>query len=250
MILMKKLVSLILITLLACLPALAFCEEIPDFAALMRQNQITVVGSAFVRVEPDCADIYLGVDTYDAKFENALQKNESVVQAVEEAMSALGLDAGNVFTTKREETTVYGTPENATTAARIRGYRINQAITVHTNDVSKISEIISKALEAGIATVDGVIYGCADANAAYDEALSLAIQEATRKAELMAKGSNAKLGEVTRVEEASDAKSSSYSGLWKMKTAGADGAQWIDLMPSGLEFTAKVTMAFKLEANQ
>lgn len=268
---MKRLVVLVLVSLLALIPAIASCEETADVnSILQQQKRITALGSALIRVAPDCADVYLGVDTYDAQFAAALQKNNDIVQKVAEATAAMKLDANSMNTVNRTVNTVYGIAENSTTPARIKGYRIVQSIVIHVNDITLISDVIGKAIDAGATTVDSVIFGCSDAIAIHDEALSLAIQDATRKATLMAAKSNAAVGEVLSVEEKTEEQptmvvikedggktnaafdaafktATPYFGLKKMKLGEVgDMSQWVDLMSDELEFSAKVVMVFQL----
>ena len=253
---MKRLISLILVSLLALLPAAAFCDEVDT--VLQAQKSITVLGSAKLRVDPDCADLCLGVDTYDAQFSVAFQKNNDIIQAVTGALAALGADAYTMVMTDREITIINGSSENATSPARIRGYRVIQSFIIHVNDTALMGEALGKALDAGATTVFSITLGCSDAIAAHDEALALAIQDAARKAELMAAKSNAAVGEVLNVTEKAEeavgtgknATTPSYYGLKKMKTDAEDMSQWTDLMADVLEFSAAVVVTFQLNEIQ
>lgn len=259
---MKRLVSLILISLLVLLPALASCDGTPGgIDGSLQQKTMKATGSAYVLVNPDCADIHLGIDTYDTQSTNAFQKNQDIVKTVIDAMVALGLSKDGIFSTKQTLTTVYGSAENSTSAARIRGYRVVQEIVVHVDDLSRISEVITQAVAQGVSTVDEVVYGCSNPDAIHDEVLSLAIQEAKRKAALMAKENNVAVGEVISLEEvpyetANIAQSGNkndvqeqklYSDRRQMIVFAEEGTQTIDLMSTEQEFTAKVIITFAID---
>lgn len=246
---MKRIISLVLIFCLALLPAAASCDDLTELLnILQRQKRITVTGSAMIMVLPDSADLQMGVMTYDPQFSEALKSNQEIIQAVIDGMAALGLGQECVITMAREVETVYSSVETSTTTPRMRGFRVIQSFVIHTEDISKIDTIISKAIDAGATSLDGVKYGYTDANGVYDEALSQAIQEARRKAELMASVSNATVGEVISMQE----KNASYPGVRQLKldltqTSAEEASQWVRLLYEGLEFSASVSVEYRLE---
>ena len=211
---MKRIISLVLIFCLALLPAAASCDDLTELLdILQRQKSVTVTGTALVMVMPDSADLQMGVSTYDPQFSEALKTNQEIIQAVIDGMVALGLGQECVITKTRQVETVYSSVETSTATPRMRGFRVIQSFVIHTEDISMIDAIISKAIDAGATSLDGIKFGHTNANGVYDEALSMAVQEARRKAEMMASVSNATVGEVISMQE----KTPSYPGVRQLK---------------------------------
>lgn len=243
---MKKMIALVLVSILVLLPTAAFCDELTDLMEILQQQKtITVSGSAFIQVQPDCATLHMAVETFNTDFSAAVKENRDAVQKVTEAMVSLGLKQENVIKASKETTTTYSGSENAFAPQRIKGYRVKQSFTVVTYDVSMIGEIVNQAVAAGATAVGEIAFGCTDADEVYNTALSMAIEEAIQKAKRMASVSNASVGEVISLVE----KDGSYPGL---KVAvedlqGDNADKWIKLITTGMDFSANVDMVFKLE---
>ena len=76
----------------------------------------------------------------------------------------------------------------------------------------------------------------------------MAVQEARRKAEMMASVSNATVGEVISMQE----KTPSYPGVRQLKldltqTSAEEASQWVRLLYEGIEFPASVSVEYRLE---
>ncbi len=251
---MKRLIALVFTCLLMLLPAMASCEVLSETkkdivpfmeTAIINQDSISVTGRAVVVLEPDYADLYLGTDTYHANLSDAILEYEGKINSLTAAMKEYNIPEEDIQIEPYTVTIIYATStETATSAPRIRGYRLVNNIIVRTKDVSHVGAAIDKASSSGSDRCDKVVFGSSVAESAYDEALDLAIQEAYRKATAMAKSANATVGKVLNMTE----NGGSYRGIRLKKNANEtpDPAK-TEVIFESLEFTASVTVAYELK---
>ena len=238
---MKRIIALVLICLLTMVSVMASCEEL----AIINQDSITVSGIAIVSLDPDYADLYLGTDTYHANLADAVSEYEGKISSLTAAMKEYDIPEEDIQIEPYTVTIIYSTSsETATSAPRIRGYRLVNRIIVRTKNVMNVGAVIDKANSSGSDKCDSVLFGSTVADTAYDEALAMAIQEAYRKAVSMAKISNATVGKVMSMSE----NSGSYKGI-KIKKSIVDGQtnEKTEFLFDNLDFKASVTITYELE---
>jgi uncharacterized protein len=93
----------------------------------------------------------------------------------------------------------------------IKGYRIDNAITVTLRDVNKTSRVVAAALKAGAKQVLDVQFYTSDLRKHRDQARDLAMKAAREKADNLARAAGANAGCVLSINENSW---SYYNGWW------------------------------------
>jgi uncharacterized protein YggE len=81
------------------------------------------------------------------------------------------------------------------------GYEVTQTLDIKVRDLNKIGEVISKTTEQGANQIGNISFTIDDEYALKNQARELAITKAKEKAEMIAKQSGMKLGEVKSVYE-------------------------------------------------
>ncbi len=211
-------------------PAAAAPEEPPlQLSAVAAQAQpqpgcdparsILVSGAAVVNVVPDRALIQLGVQSNSTSVRAVERANSNAIQAVMNAVRALGVESKDITTDWYVVQPVYENYEDMA----IEGYRINNMIAITLRDVSKTSQVISAALQAGANQVINVDFYTSDLRKYRDQARELAMTAAREKAQALASAAGAGTGCVLSINENSW---SSYNGWWGLYGRSTGQNQW------------------------
>jgi len=166
------------------------------------QRMISVSGDAVVSVEPDKANVFLGVDTQMDTALEAQTMNSQIMDNVIAAVRALGIDESDIQTTR------FGMhPVNDWSAfdgqPRVIGYQVSNHINITVRNIDMVGTVISTATEAGANSASHISFAVSDTSEAYGRALAIAIADATGKANIVAQTLGVRLGEVQQVHEGS-----------------------------------------------
>ncbi len=236
---MKKILALILaFTMLIGCSAVASADG---------DSIITVIGTATVSVPADFAIVTLGVTTMDEDVQKSAGLNAEKIDAVIFALKELGIPEDDISTAYYYMETIYDYNTTDGAGYAIRGYQVNNSVTVTVRALELVGQVVDTALRAGANQVNGVSFQSTQAGSACDEALQAAIKEASRKAALMAEAAGVKLGAMVSVTE----NYGSYGGVSMKAEAAADMAPRSTantrFLADGLNCTATVTVAFEIE---
>ena len=175
----------------------ALAGSLPASAAEPQRREITVTGQGQVSAASDTARVTLGVETRDPSAAAALQANNRRTFAVIDALTAAGVDRGDIRTAE------------ISIRREFRGERgeTTEPATVVTNTVmvsapvDLIGTVLDATVEAGANVVQGISFGVSDEETLAEEAMRRAVEDARRKAELLAGAAGASLGEVLVIAE-------------------------------------------------
>jgi len=232
---MKKILSILLV--LCLLPAAVFAE-----------CTIAVSGSASVGVKADCVILSIGLTTNAPTVSEATEQNALGIAAIHAALEADGI-------TKEDRTTqsynIYPTYEWQDNADVLTGYCVNHILSVTVRDTESAGKVIDHAAKAGANTIYSVVFSCSDTAAAYDEALTAAILDAARKADLMAAAVGKKVtGIVSLTESYGSYTGVSYSTAEDAMAANTKrtlGNSSTSISSCSLSVEANITAVFSIE---
>jgi uncharacterized protein len=193
---MKKLLLLVLVS------ALVFTLSAAPALADGVQT-VTAQGSATITVTPDEASFTAGVTTQDATVAAAQSANTTAMQAILTALKAAGVAEEDLQTAYYNITPVYDYSDSSSTQT-IKGYSVSNSVTVKVHDLTLLPTLLDAAAAAGGNETYGVDFTSTQYSAAYDQALAAAVQDAYRKAGLMATALNRATGAVISVSETND----------------------------------------------
>jgi hypothetical protein len=147
--------------------------------------QITVSGSAEVKVVPDVVYLRLGVETRDVALEPAKKQNDKRIEDVLKYLHKKGVPDKNVQTDFMSVE-----PEFDYNVSHVKpvNYVARKSIEVKLTDLRKFEEIMSGVLENGVNYVHGIDFRTSELRKHRDEARAMAIRAAREKADALATG--------------------------------------------------------------
>ena len=245
---MKKLLSIILVLALL-LPCAAFAEaaEVAEGAvgvpvvAVADGATVTVTGSAAVTLKADYARISVGVSTSDKTVEAATKQNNAAIYAVIEALKEAGVLEEDIATSNYS---VYAEYDYASIGGqRLTGYNVTNQLTVIIRDMEHIGATLDKATAAGANNVYNIEFLSTLADEAQDEAMVYAVQDAMRRAKLLAGAAGLKLGGIVSISDST----ASYGIVTRSYTSKLDAAAGNSILPDDTSVSATVTIVFELK---
>ncbi|TQR18689.1 SIMPL domain-containing protein [Psychrobacillus vulpis] len=144
---------------------------------------ITVTGNGKVAAQPNYVQIRLEVTTVGKDLSEAQQENAIIMNRVIQSILALNIPREDIQTAAYNILPTYDYIEGKQV---FRGYEVTNAITVKERDVSQVGTVIDTAVKNGANHVSGIQFRVEDADAYYQQALRLALQNAQMKAKTIA----------------------------------------------------------------
>lgn len=159
------------------------CDAIEQVAIQSDETEkcATVFGAGVVTASPDMATISLGVETQNQNLEEAVELNNSTIIAIVEYLTSNGIEEENI---KTQNYTIFQ-KHDYTASPRFLGYQVSSNLEFVTNDLENIGSLITELTSLGANRLNGITFGCQDIKSYYNEALKLAIEDATNKANII-----------------------------------------------------------------
>ena len=177
--------------------------------------RIVVVGEGSVTVTPDYARIRSGV-TSEAK--TAKQANDSNAKLMTNVIAAL-VDAGiakkDIQTSQFSIEPIYTSQSKLSgpVESKLSGYRVSNQVNVTIHQVSQLSDILDRLVQAGATDAGNVAFLVSERDKVLDQAREAAMANARHKAELYAHAAGVNLGRVAWITESSDFVPLAQSGI-------------------------------------
>lgn len=154
--------------------------------------QLVVTGYGEVTVAPDRATIDAAVETRAGTASQAAAQNARRLRVVLDTLRARGIAAGDLSTLGYSVNSDYEpTPRGEPVR---RGYVASNVVRIETRALDQVGALIDAALAAGANRVNEVRFSSTRHAAVRDSATALAIANARRTAETMARAAGAALG--------------------------------------------------------
>ena len=148
--------------------------------------QIVVSARGEVQVAPDRARVQVGVETQAKTALLASQENNRKQAAILAAVRALGIPAAQIQTLNYSVMPIQRYDEK-TQRTLIDGYRVSNIVQVETDKIEQAGPIIDAGLTSGANRVAGLDFLVKDRTKAQELALTKAVEQARRQAEVAAK---------------------------------------------------------------
>ena len=158
---------------------------------------INVAGSAAINIAPDRALIQLGVQSNGVNVDGVQFENDRAIQNVLAAVKKQGVDPVDITTDIYIIEPVYEDYDSLF----IKGYRIDNSVSITVRDVTKTSTILAAALKAGANRVSDVSFYTSELRKYRDQARDLAMTAAREKADALSTAAGAKTGCVVNINE-------------------------------------------------
>jgi uncharacterized protein YggE len=189
------------------------------------ERMITVVGTAKVTGNNDIAVTTIGFSNLDTDVSKAQSENKKVMDQVAADLKQLGIEAKDLqsnYSINPE----YDYTQKGTT---LKGYRVNNNVTVKIRNLNKISDILSLAGKYGANQVGGLSFTIDDTENLKTEARYKALLDAKKKSLQLSEKLGVQLGEVISYSDYENSPMPMYSSYAKSYGLGGGGS---DLGPA------------------
>ena len=235
---MKKLLALVMALMLFGLPALSLAEA-P--VAVADGATITVTGSASVTLKADYAQVSVGVSTTAETVQKASEENNAAIFTVIEALKEAGIAEEDIATSNYSVHAEYD--YSSFGGQKLTGYNVTNQLTVIIRDMEHIGATLDKATAAGANSIYNLQFLSTKADEAQDEATVYAVQDAMRRAKLLADAAGLKLGGIKSISDSS----SGWVVSTRTYSSKLDAAAGNSILPDDTSVSASVTIVFELK---
>lgn len=201
---------------------------------------ITVTGEGRVDSRPDMASISLGVTTQGDTAAAAMAANSTELARVLENLRASGIADRDLQTSGLSLNPNWDSSYSGTGVPKILGYVASNMVTVQVRALDSLGAVLDAAVSDGANTLNGVTFGLAEPEPVLDEARKRAVDDAKRRAGLLAEAAGVTLGKVMSISE-----TGGYAQPGPMFRMGADAASApVPVAEGEVSMTAMVTMTW------
>ena len=238
---MKKSISLLILCLILALSFSAAADE---------DRTISVTGTAVVVLEPDYAQLEMGVETESADVSEAQTENARIMDAVISALKQAGCadkdmktSNFNVYSSYRYEQTSLG--KQVSTLV----YHVSNTLKVTVRDLEKVGAFIDAAAAAGANQMNSLTFLSHSTETAYTQALQDACADAREKAQIIADALGVKVAKVVHVSLPQYSSVPVFNNSPKTRAVGyaEEAAADTAIIAGGLSVSANVDVIFEIE---
>ena len=186
---MKKMFAMLL-----CLAILALGTG----AALADGTTLSVTGSGTVLVESDLAIVTVGVQETSKDVLEAQSTVNEKIAAIKQALLDAGVEESEINT---DSINIYANYDYSDNTEVIVGYTARNSLSVRTTDMDNVGSLIDAAFVAGANTLDNVQFTVQDDTQAREQALTMAVEDARRKADVLASAAGLQVASIESISE-------------------------------------------------
>ena len=232
-----------LLVLLTCVALLALCAG-PALAE-GEGTKLSVSGNGTVLVESDLAIVTVGVREASADVLVAQATVNEKIAAIKQALLDAGVQETEINT---DSINIYANYDYSDNTEVIVGYTANNSLSVRTTDIDNVGALIDAAFAAGANTLDNVQFTVQDDSEAREQALTKAVEDARRKADVLAAAGGMKVTAIESIAESGVYTYDSMRNFAQMDAAATEGSGAGTLVQAALvSVDASVSMDFILQ---
>lgn len=171
-----KIIGLMTVFCLLLTCSMAFAQDL---------RTISVDGTSVIKATPDRATVNISIESTGKDAKEASAQNAIIMNKIQRDILALAITKDNIKTTNYNLYPVYNRKDNG--RQEIIGYSVSNQITVTVDNIDLVGNIIDTAINAGANNINSVEFSLKDPEAYKDKVLVQAINDAKRKADIIAK---------------------------------------------------------------
>ncbi len=206
-------------------------------AATPVQRTITVIGQGLATARPDRAIVRVGVETEATNPAEALEQNNTRIEALQAKLNELGISGDAIETSNFNIAPAYRGPNQDPNS-----YVVRNTLQVTISDLSRVGEVLNQLVQAGANRIHGLTYHVADEQPLRQQARVDAIQRARQQAEQYADAISGSLGQIVEIKEDSSGGMQPFA----IEAGRASGA--VPLEPGEQQIRANVQVTFLLNS--
>lgn len=240
---LKKQLSLLLLTLAVVLP-------VANYAEYTKVPKLTLSAQATLYKPADELQLKIGVVTLGETAKKTLDKNSARMEAVIASLEKAGLSKGDYETGQFSINPTYtpypkNPPDNWKQS--INGYEVSNTLVIHTDKLDMAGELIDVANKAGANSITDIHFSLQNPRLYWTEALNAATSNAIDDAKVMAAAAGVKLVRVLSINlDNTNVISPQVNTAYFSKSMGGDVAPPIE--PGEVKITANVTLVYEISS--
>ena len=232
-----------LLVVLTCVALLALCAG-PALAE-GEGTKLSVSGNGTVLVESDLAIVTVGVREASADVLVAQATVNEKIAAIKQALLDAGVQETEINT---DSINIYANYDYSDNTEVIVGYTANNSLSVRTTDIDNVGALIDAAFAAGANTLDNVQFTVQDDSEAREQALTKAVEDARRKADVLAAAAGMQVTAIESIAESGVYTYDSMRNFAQMDAAATEESGAGTLVQAALvSVDASVLMDFILQ---
>ena len=232
-----------LLVLLTCVALLALCAG-PALAE-GEGTKLSVSGNGTVLVKSDLAIVTVGVREASADVLVAQATVNEKIAAIKQALLDAGVQETEINT---DSINIYANYDYSDNTEVIVGYTANNSLSVRTTDIDNVGALIDAAFAAGANTLDNVQFTVQDDSEAREQALTKAVEDARRKADVLAAAAGMQVTAIESIAESGVYTYDSMRNFAQMDAAATEESGAGTLVQAALvSVDASVSMDFILQ---
>lgn len=206
-------------------------------------RSISINGTGTITLSPDMAVVSVGIQTQAEDAQAAVDENNTIVAEITAAMAELGIAEEDLKTTNFS---VYpNTRYDEQGGIGDISYMVNNSVEVTVRDLEIIGDVLAEAVAAGANNIHGIRFDVSDREAAYAQAMELAVENARSRAEVLAGAGEVEIKDVHTI--------SSYIGGGMVFGGGrnmsfdmVESAASVPVSPGEMEIMVDVTVVYEI----
>lgn len=210
-----------------------------------KERSISAYGNGEVKIRPDMVRFTINLENRQTELSAAKEENDKILQAILANLEKHGVLKSDI----KED---YPTTEVDGVNSKIYGYIYRQSIKVTLHDLTKLEPLFYDVLEAGAYQISDISFQISNVDLYLEQALSLAVADAKKKAEVMGEELGIQIGEPLSVKEDSYTNPYETGSSYPIITSNDIGTELYFEKLSEYEFKeivilAKVLVEFQLK---
>jgi len=163
-------------------------------------SKLRVDGEGKVKAAPDMATIVLGVETRSTSAAEAAEENAILMNQTINALLEAGINESQMQTSRFSLTTMpQDEPRGADATQEPPTFLATNQVTVRLENTADVGRVLDAAVSAGSNSIQEVKFDLKDPTPQNDEAMTIAIKDAQRKAQVAASAAGLELGKILEI---------------------------------------------------
>jgi uncharacterized protein YggE len=186
---LKKITLLLAMCLLLAVPV--FANEAP-------KTVVQVTGNSQKEVIPDVARITFSINSVNANLEKAKNDNTQIANRVFANLKEQGVTEEQIKTSTYQVDPIYNYEKEK--LPKLEGYRVTNRLEISTS-IEQVGILVDEITSAGANEINSIRFETANETDSKNEAVRDAVEDALKKAEVIATALNKRVANVTLVNE-------------------------------------------------
>ncbi len=218
-------------------------QEIPVQPGGGLPSGIVVTGEGRITVQPDIAQITLGVEVTNVSASAALQDAASQMGSVVSKLKQQGIADKDIRTVSYNLTPEYDYSNRS--SPTLKDYRATNLVSVTVRDITKVGPVIDAVGGAGATRIQGISFSVSDPTAAANQGRDEAMKNAKAKADQLAKDAGVTLGPPISIQETGGTPSAPVPMAPAVAASGA--VVQTPISPGTQEVQVSVTVVYSIK---